>query len=144
MRRAVLTIAVVVVAGALAWEFVPLQVTIWDGGFDLTVNVSSTAGPLRSVSCQAFGRREEADEVLKYLLPPETRLWSAVADPFAGEPLTVFVPLSGRESPSGRELRRFQFRHLVVIGELRDGRRTGKRVEIPDGRVSREVSVLLP
>jgi hypothetical protein len=135
---------VVVAAGALTWEFIPFYVIVWDGGFDLTVNVSSTAGPLHSVSCQAFGRREEADEALENLRPPETRLWSAAADPFTGEPLTVFVPPSGRESPCGREPRRSQFRHLVVLGELRDGRRTGKLVEIPDGRVSREVSVRLP
>ncbi len=144
MRRAFLIIGLSVLAGALAWEFIPIQLTVWDGGFDLTVNVSSTAGPLKSVSCQACGRREEAEEVLEYLLPPDTRQWSAVADPFDGQPLTVQVPVSGRASPMGRELRRSQFRYLVVIGQLNDGRRVGKLVEIPDGRESREVSVSLP
>jgi len=144
VRRAFLIIAVLVVAGALAWEFIPLQLTVWDGGFDLTVNVSSTAGPLKSVSCQACGGRKEAEEVLEHLLPPDLGSRSAVADPFDGQPLTVQVPVSGRASPIGRELRRSQFRYLVVIGQLNDGRRLGKLVEIPDGRESREVNVSLP
>lgn len=144
MRRAFLIIAALVIAGALVWEFGPIPVTIWDGGFDLTVHVTSLAGPLRSVSCQAFGRREQTEQVLQYLLPPETRLSSATADPFVGEPLTVFVRVSGRDSPSGRQLQRSQFSYLVVIGQWQDGRRVGKLVEIPDGRVSREVRVVLP
>ena len=143
MRRAFLTIAALVIAGVLAWEFSPFPVTIWDGGFNLTVHVTSPAGPLHSVSCQAFGRREQTEEVLEYLLPPESLGYSAVADPFVGEPLKVYVPVSGRDSPSGRTLRRTQFRYLVVIGQWQDGRRAGKLVEIPDGRVSREVSVVL-
>ena len=144
MRRAALITAALIVAGLLAWEFVPLQVTIWDAGYDLAVQVSSTTGPLRSVSCEAFPRREAAADFLKYLLPPETRLWSTVADPFAGEPLTVHISVSGRDSPSGRELQRFQFRYLLVVGQLQNGRRVGKLVEIPDERLSREISVELP
>jgi hypothetical protein len=143
-RRALLIAVLVVLIGALAWEFVPVQVTVWDGGFDLTVRVSSTAVALRSVSCEAFAHRGDAEEALENHLPPRTRLWSAVADPFTGEPLRVTVPVSGHESPSGREISRFQFRHLVVIGQLPDGRRVGKLVEIPDCRESREVSVTLP
>jgi hypothetical protein len=144
MRRAILIIALLIVAGALAWEFGPIKVTVWDGGFDLTVNVSSSTGPLRSVSCAAFSQHEDAEFVLEHLLPPETRFCSTVADPFEGQPLIINVPVSGRDSPLGRELRRSQFRHLVVIGQLEGGRRIGKLVEIPDGRVSREVSVVLP
>jgi hypothetical protein len=106
--------------------------------------VSSTAGPLRAVTCQACSDREEAEYTLEYLIPLETRHWSAVADPFDGQPLMVPVPVSGRTSPFGRKVHRFQFRHLVVIGQLKDGRRMGKRVEIPDCRVSREVTVSLP
>jgi hypothetical protein len=143
MGRAVLIVLVLVVAGALAWEFVPIQVTHWDGGFDLAVTVTCGAGPLRAVSCEAFGRREDADEALEFLMRPLSQ-WSASAKPFAAEPLTVHVPVSGRASPSGRELSRFQFRHLVVIGEFHDGRRVGKLVEIPDSGVSRKLSVTLP
>jgi hypothetical protein len=144
MLRWVLMIAILVAASLLAWEFVPLQVTIWDGGYELAVHVSATAGPLRSVSCEAFSRAEDAQHALEYTLPPETSTWSATADPFTGEVLKVRVPVSGRDSPCGRELRRFQFRYLLVIGHLQNGRRVGKVVEIPDGRVSREITVVLP
>jgi hypothetical protein len=144
MRRTLVTIAAVLAAGFLAWEFVPLEKKIWDGGFHLTVHVESEAGQPLSVSCETFGRREHAEEALAVLLPPETRMWSTVADPFDGQPLTVLVPVSGRESPLGRELRRSQFRYLVVIAVLPDGRRVGKLVDIPDSRVSQEVSVSFP
>jgi hypothetical protein len=144
MRRALLTIVLLLLAGALAWEFIPLETIIWDGGFNLTVRVSSSAGPLHSVRCQACGRREDAEYVLEYLIPPDFRPWDTVADPFDGQPLTVYVRSSGRASPLGRTLQRSQFQYLVVIGQLEDGRQIGKLVEIPDGRVVRQVDVSLP
>jgi hypothetical protein len=144
MRWTLLGVAFLLIAGALLWVYTSTTYIIWDGQFDLSVRVSSSLGPPRSVSCQACSHREQAEYVLEHLLPPEGRLWSATADPFAGEPLTVNVPVSGRDSMSGRELRRGQFRWLVVIAVLPDGRRAGKLVEIPDGRVCREVSVELP
>jgi hypothetical protein len=143
MRLAFLTLAVLVVIGALAWEFVPINFIVWDGSFDLAVNVSSTAGPFGSISCEACRDRKDTDFMLEHLPPPET-VWSVVSNPFDGRPLTVHVPMGGKESPWGRELTRYQFRHLVVIGQLQDGRRLGKVVEIPDCRVSRQVSVSLP
>jgi hypothetical protein len=144
MWRKLLVVGLLLVAGALLWVYTSARWIIWDGGFDLTVRVSSHPGPPRAVSCQAFALREQAEFVLEHLLPPETRLWSAVADPFADEPLSVYVRVSGWASMSGRELRRFQFRYLVVIAVLPDGRRVGKLVDIPDGRVCREVTVELP
>ncbi len=144
MRRALIAVVATLAVGVLAWEFIPVQVLIWDGSFDLTVRVECPAGQPRSVSCEAFGRREYADEAAAQLLPPESRMWSTTAEPFDGQALSVRVAVSGRESPFGRELRRSQFRHLAVIAVLADGRRVGKVVDIPDGQVSREVSVTLP
>jgi hypothetical protein len=142
MRRAAILVALFV-AGLLVWEFVPIQKIVWDGEFQLTVHLTSSDGPLRSVSAEAFGRREEAEETLRFLPPPECR-WSSVADPYEGQPLIVHVPLSGRESPFGRELKRMQFRYLVVIGQWSNRKRAGRIVEIPDSRKSREVHVSLP
>lgn len=144
MRRALIAVVVVLALGVLAWEFVPVQVRVWDGSFDLTVRVECPEGRPRSVTCEAFGRCEYADEAVAHLLPPESRMWSTVADPFDGQPIAVRVAVSGRESPFGRELRRSQFRFLAVIAVLPGGRQVGKVVDIPDGRVSREVSVALP
>jgi hypothetical protein len=144
MRRALFATVAILAAGVLAWEFIPLAVTIHDGGFDLTVHIESLGGQPQSVSCETFGRREYADEAVTRLLPPQSRSWSAVADPFDGRPLTVGVAVGERESPFGRVLQRFQFRFMAVIAVMPDGSRIGKVVEIPDGRVSREVTVELP
>jgi hypothetical protein len=144
VRRALIIIIAVPVAGVLAWEFIPAQVLVWDGSFDLTVRVESAGDRPRSVTCEAFGRREYAEAAVADGLPPESRKWSTSADPFDGQPLTVRVAVNGRESPFGRELRRSQFRYLAVVAVLPDGQRVGKLAEIPDGRVSREVSVTLP
>ena len=94
--------------------------------------------------CAPFGYRDAAEYVLEHMPPHETPWRSVTADPFAGQPLTVKVPVSGRTSMSGRTLRRYQFQYLVVFAVLPDGRRVRKLVEIPDGRVSREVAVSLP
>lgn len=112
-------------------------------GFDLTVRVSRPDGPPWLVSCEAFSRREDAEVARDACLPP-TSSRSAVAAPFDGRPLTVDVPAGCATSPLGRVVRRWQFRHLVVVGVLPDGRRVAARVDIPDDRVSQEVAVVLP
>lgn len=149
MRRVVIaTVAVLaaVAAGVLAWEFVPLSVMAHDGGFDLTVRIESQAGQLKLVGCEILGTREDADETVAFaLLPsPESRSWSTVCEPFDGRPFTVGVAVSWQESPFGRVFKRSQMRFLAVIAVLADDHLVGKVVEIPDGRVSREVTVELP
>lgn len=144
MRRK-LAIAVAGLAAAiLAWEFVPIQVKRWDGGFDVTVRIQCPEGRPRSVSVEAHTHRKYAEEAVEHLLPPEPGLRSVVADPFDGQPLIVRVPAGWEESPFGRELRRWQFQSLAVIAVLPDGRRVGKVVDLPDVRVSRRVAVTLP
>ena len=144
MRRKLLIIAGLSLPGIALWVYTSAQFIIWDGSFDLTIHVSSDTGQPRSVTCEAFGRHENAETVFESLIPPETRMWSVTADPFDCRPLTVTVPVSGRQSMSGRQLRRTQFQFLVVIAVLPDGRRVGTIVDIPDNRVSREVTVRLP
>ncbi len=137
-------VALALSCGGLLWLLRPVQVIIWDGSFDLTVRVTSDEGPLLWVTCEAFSRQEYAVEAAEHHLPPQSRMWSVKADPFTGGPLTLAVPVSGRSTVDWRELKRFQFRHMVVIGGLPGGRRAVKLVEIPDCRVSREVAVVLP
>src|SRR4051812_15720128 len=124
MRR-LLTGMVLVLGSAIWWAYTSIPYILWDGGVELTVHVSSTAGPLRSVSCEAVAGRKDGDSKLESLLPPETSKYSTCASPFAGKPLTVYVPTSGRASMSDHELSYTQFRHLVVIGQYPDGRRVG-------------------
>jgi hypothetical protein len=144
MRRALTVVVLVLVAGILAWEFIPLQKTIWDGSYELTVHIDSSVGRPRSVTCETSGSREHAEQAAEYLLPPVSQSYSAVADPFDGRPLPVNVATCGGESPFGRDLGSGQSRFLVVIAELPDGRRVGKLVKIPEKQVSRKVTVALP
>ena len=113
-----------------------------DGEFKLLVHVSSKEGSLRAVSCEIVpsGDCEYAEILVRELIVSRH---SKIEDPFRGEPIGVYVPVSARASMSGRKLSRHQFSHLVVIGTFDDGSRVGKIVEIPDGRVSREVQVEL-
>jgi hypothetical protein len=142
LRLAIAVIAIV--AGLVLWPLSCGPITVWDGGFDLTVNVSVSAGTLRSVSCQVCGQKKEAEFILEHLVPPNFPPRSCIADPFIGQTMIVDVPLSGRDSAFGRELQRTQFRYLVVIGQFDDGSTRGKLAEIPDCRISREVTVTLP
>ena len=141
---------VAVIVGGLAFglvlavEFIPIFEMVWDGGFPLTVNVTSPSGRPNSVTCEAFGDRHLAEQILAVQQPPEIMMRATVADPFDGQPLTVPVPSSGRRSLFGRELAPYQFQYLVVIAVMPDGRRVGALVDIPDGRVTRSITVTLP
>jgi hypothetical protein len=93
-------LTVLVVVAALAWEFLPIPLCIWDGGYVLTVRVSHPEASLRAVNCQLCWGREEADEVQKLLLPPEVSAGSfSRVEPFRSEPLNVNVQTSGVVSP---------------------------------------------
>jgi hypothetical protein len=143
MRAAIGIGIVVVVATILLMEFG--SVKICDGSYDLSVTVKSTSSaPLAAVSCEAFGRLEQAEWGLEYLPPPESKHWSASAEPFTGEPLIVSIPLSFRESGLGRTWGDSQFRGLLVIVRYRDGKRMGQAIEIPHRRDSRSVRVEFP
>jgi hypothetical protein len=142
-QRTVVAGALLVGSGVFLFEYVPVGKVVWDGAVDVTVTVTKSGQPIRAVTCEAFGNRADAEVALEYLLPPETHMWSASANPFDGIPLTVTVLVSGLDSFSGRNVRRTQFQYLVVIARLQDGKRVGKIVEIPDVRVSRAIHVSL-
>src|SRR5689334_19463052 len=146
MRMRGRVLFVVFLLAAAGFHLAAFPTTYACGGFELTVRVSSTPTPPRAVSCQTFNNRSVAEFVVENLLRPEPGAgrWATVADPFAGEPLTVLVPVSTKSWMGGLRWRRMQFEYLVVIAVLPDGRQVGKVVDIPDGRVSREVSVEVP
>lgn len=144
MKNPLLAVLAILGVALVAWEFIPIQVSLCDGSYNLTVRIKSSVGQPSSVSCEVFGNLDYAKEVVDNQFPPETEMWSRVVDPFDGQPITVSVPLTERLSPLGRELSRVQFRYLAVIAVLPDGKRIGKLVNIPDCRELREVSVVLP
>jgi hypothetical protein len=144
-RWLLLAVGVLALGLALAWEFVPIQVIIWDGEFPLSVEVTAEGDPPRRVSCQVYPWPEAAERDHAAAELHETT-WTPVtaADPYTGQPLVVRVRCSGRESPLGRELSWYQFRYLVVSAEWPDGRRAAKLLTTPDGRGSRSVRVSFP
>jgi hypothetical protein len=121
---------------------------VWDGWFDLLVRVSSSSGKIKSVTCEVFQTKEQAEKVSEFIASGEFEepfsRWTVRAPQFTGDPIEVQVPVSGTEAICGRTLTRTQFQCLVVTGELASGRRVKKLAQIPDGRVSREVLVELP
>jgi hypothetical protein len=144
MKAAFLILVSLLVAVPITWEFVPLQYSVWDGAVDLTVNVSTAAGLLRSVRCTACIQREDSEWALQHPSHPEAQHPSTTIDPFDGKPISVIVPVSGRESPCGRELSYRQWKYLLVVGRLQDGRELVKLVELPDCRHTRKINVSLP
>lgn len=143
MRRTLGIAAILLVVAGLIYEFG--LVAICDGSYDLTVTVNSISGsPIRAVSCEGVRNKDEARSRLEDLLPPETRLWSASAEPFTGQPLIVSIPFSFRESGLGRTWGDTQLRGLLVIVQYQDGERMGKAIEIPHRRESRSVTVEFP
>lgn len=140
MRR-VWIVAAVLVHGACLWVYTSAEWIIWDGSYQMTLRVS---GPVRAVGYEPFGHREDAEFIVQHAGSPKNWDWAITVEPFTGEPLQVYVPMSGRASMSGRELDRVQFRYLAVAGQLEDGRWVAKVVDLPDCRESREVNVTLP
>ena len=141
--RAVLTASVLVAGGVLAWEFVPLRVAVWSGSYDLSVRFECPGGVPASVACSPFVRRADAESVIaaEDSRSPE---WDSVSSPFDGRPITVRIPVGGRDSPFGRQLERWQPKYLAVVATLADDRQVGKVLEIPDPRVSKVVVVAVP
>jgi hypothetical protein len=153
MWRKLLGAVVLLIGGVLAFESAVGEVVIWDGWYDFTIHLDTPTDPPSAVGCRAFGRLDEAERIAGLCRkgsPPFPlaeffdHAFGTLVNPYTGEPLKVRVPVSGRQSVLGRELSRSQHDALVVGAEWPDGRRVWKVVEIPDGRVSKEVRVSLP
>lgn len=133
----------ILLGGLLVWGCESSVIRIGDGHFDLAVTVVSESGPLRSVRCLAVANRDQAEDILRRPNPFFEGAWAADADPFDGRPLALQIPLTVRTSLTGRELSRAQLWHLAALGVMHDGRRVCGSVNIPDGRASRTVTVVL-
>jgi hypothetical protein len=121
-------------------------VSLGDGSYTLSVRVhSASESPIRSVTCEAFGRAEGADYSLKNLIPPDSGYQSATADPFTGEDLTVEIRTTVVTSGLlDRVLKDSQSHALLVIVQYGDGRRVGKVFEIPHRRVASSIEAVFP
>ncbi len=146
MRQWVIIMVVALVALSVLTLTLDTQI-LWDGGYKLAVHIENRGQPIRVVRCGSAPNREYAEvEVSEIIRLEPSGVWpSAVADPYEGQPLSVQVPVSGRDHGLfGWKLSRTQFQYLAVVVIYADGQPTGQVVEIPDGRVSREVTVSFP
>jgi hypothetical protein len=137
--------AIVVGVGVALWLARPYsQHAALDGVCTYTIQVhSASRAPIRTITCEAFADANEAAYNLERLLAPNTRLWSAQADPFVGQALSVDLPWTIRVS-RGRVIHDVQYRSLLVIVRFGDGRQMGKVMEIPHRDKARAVRVEFP
>jgi hypothetical protein len=148
----------VVVSFAL---FFPLQKLIGDGAYPLTVKVQPSGNKNIAIVMVALdGNVERAAENLERMLDPKMDLRMVDSplfelgarqkrDPFDGRDFELLVPNSQHIHYSMvglvcSERCYFAYRGLLVFAVMEDGQRVGKAVEIPDMKVSREVTVSLP
>jgi len=138
--RAGRILAGVVLCAGLAWYLLPE--TRWTGGYSLTVHLQSANARPQSVACSPFHHSEDAEKAIatESVGSPE---WAVVADPFDGCPINLDVPVAGR-AWLGQERGRVQPQYLAVVAMMPENRRVGRIVQIPDGQVSKELTVSLP
>ena len=142
--------------GVLLLAFLPLALfdssctRIYQGGYELTVHVEASGPKPSAVGCYAVWRQDEAERAREiYQDIPLRRAieneWGGpIADPYTGQSLKVQIRMSDQESYFGRPLSTVRQRFLVLLAEWPDGRKVCKVVELPQGRVSKEVTVCLP
>src|ERR1051326_93347 len=126
-----------VATAAVAYEFVPIQKTLWLGWDDLTIDVTSSAGPIKSLKCCAYLHRSYAEEFLNHpdRLPESDS--TAVIDPFEGKLIAMHLKVTGVDSPLGREIHSTHPRFLVIVAKMQNGQVVTKMVDIPPHRESR-------
>jgi hypothetical protein len=144
MRRTAVIIGIVLGIGlVLIWS----SGTIWDGAYNFSVSIRTIGPvPIQRVACRACSTEEQARQFLEYGFDPgDYRVM--VANPFAGSPLTVMVPVSGHTQGIEGFLiheTRSQSRLLVIEVGFRDGTQLRKIVDIPDGQKTQSLVVTFP
>lgn len=143
MRKWLLAVLVVMLAAGAwwFWDFVPA--TGWVGGFTLKLQLVSDS-PIRSVRYKLFSSKREADLVLCTMQPCDLAGTKEISGPSAAAPIEVRIITSGTYASSGRDIARCQDEGLLLMVTFDDGNAVNRVVEIPDGRVTRELLVTLP
>jgi hypothetical protein len=137
--RAVILILAVAVVLVVLYDLVVARLGIGSVMYGVRINSSL---PIREARYQSHARVDYANEVAHHWqsttiglpVPPEG---------LDGERFEAHVTFTDRESGMGWRYSSFQYRYLVVVAVLADGRRVGKVVELPDARESREITVHL-
>jgi hypothetical protein len=133
--------ALVAVVAALIMLCDAFTGIIWDGAFPLELKLVGTPKKeIIGVAHELLLRKERAEDCL----PPRISPLHYERAPWAdGQPLTVSVNCSGRATML-REVSFSQRRYMALRFDFVDGSRAFMTLDIPDGRVCRQVSVPAP
>jgi hypothetical protein len=135
-------VAVVAVGMALWPGLIPLGVAHWIGGFPLEVALEDRSGrSIAAVAVEPIDRVAEAEWFVAHPDNPELHLKEV--DWLDDQHFTVWVRSTG-VSASGCELSYHQHQALVVLVDYADGTNRLLSIGIPDGRVRRRISVVVP
>jgi hypothetical protein len=141
-RHLMAFVAVVAVGLSLCLGLESGSAALWVGGFPLEVSLEDRSGrSIVAVAAQPVAR-VEAEHFLANPESPELQLEEV--DWIAGQAFTVRVRCTGSTSRVGRDLSYHQPQALLVRIDYADGTNRFLSVKIPDGRVRRRVSVLVP
>ena len=133
---------VAAVAVGLWLDSIPGGCACGEFGLDVTLNLPADR-QIVSVAALVVSDRSFAEEMLKYPegMAQECRQVMYVPD----QPFEVSVPISHRMSSiSGRPMSRYQARGVVLRLVYADGKAQLLAREIPDRRVSRSLTVVVP
>jgi hypothetical protein len=132
----------VAVAAVICLYLVLLESADWVGGFPIQVGLQDQAGrTIVAVAAEACQFRQDAE---LFLAHPDSLEFNLVSVPWVqGQPFTIYVVCWG-STRWGRERAYRQRESLVMRIEYDDGSRRLVSAAIPDGRVKRRVTVLVP
>lgn len=131
---------------SVIWVLAFLPSMYWSGRFDLSINISDFKNSVRAIRGATVGRVDEAKIAMQSgnRGTVELDFKQLVADPYHGGPLKIRGWQGGSYSTLGFEINHSQDEALVIVAQMADGSEVWKLVEIPEVRVSREVTVTLP
>ena len=135
------------VAGVACFVFTApwlLEEAVWDGHFPLTLDVRSASGkPLKALAYATFLKRPEAEWATKHVTGQPVDVHFHPAAPHDGR-FVAEIGCSGRTWVFNIETRYTEFRYLVCRVTYADGSEVRRMAEVPAGRGSRSLNVVVP
>jgi hypothetical protein len=142
LRHLMALVAVIAVGLSLFLWSSSGPLSLWVGGFPLEVALEDRSGrSVIGVAVQQVAQMADAEFLVAH--PESPDLFLEEADWVADQVFTVRVRCHGASMP-GREVSYSQCRALVVRIDYADSTHRLLSVAIPDGRIRRRVSVLVP
>lgn len=136
-------LAVLVGIGGLVLFYDASVVSLCSCAYELSIVVyDDRIADIEELTCEAFGIIDDA-EFQHYVRRPWKPFYGVSAPHFRGEPVIVTIPYGDRVSPLGRSRPTYPFTKLVIVAQYKDGRRSGKLVDIPKPSEAQSIVVSL-